>query len=127
MQIQIGSELNSDPGFDTSTGWNTHSSAWSINFGRAVANGALNGKLTRTSAETLTEGLMVHTHVEVTALTEGAIAILVGGNQGTTITAPGTYVEDIESGGADQLIGMLQIGLDGAAAVVEMLEMNPHL
>jgi hypothetical protein len=97
MPTILGPQLNSDPRFNASTGWNNVGEGyeWAIEGdGAAVQRGTeMGGIAVRVFSETQQGERQFLTIFHVDERTVGNVKVVLGSYGGTVRTAPGTYVE----------------------------------
>ncbi len=125
MPTILGPQLNSDPRFNASTGWNEvgEGYVWGIEGdGAAVQRYTENSGVTYRSFSAQTGARQFLTIMHVDERTAGNVKLLLGGVGGTVRTAPGTYVEVVAATNASYCGLWTSFSGDVRVTLLEMYE-----
>ena len=108
--LALGSELVSNGGFDSATGW-TLGTGWSIAGGVAVATASTSAQTVNKTLTTLVTGQAYSCSFTLVSCSAGAFSIKIGTQIGQSYNTPGTYSYVFVYNGAGQNVSIRSTGL----------------
>ncbi len=100
--LALGSELVTNGGFSSATGWNTSAGAWTISGGTASASGT--SSVLSQSATAATANRWYQVAFTITAYTSGSLRFEFGGANGITRSSAGTFTQYVLASNTNFLV-----------------------